>query len=444
MLKNLLRFIIVLLVLLVFVGYPVWVSRPKELYESELAELRSAAQQRFDELQSQAKDPKTNGYLSPEFFKWWAIKGKETPDQPAELACKAWNQKYSSAAMGEKVDHKQLLKSRDKDYLQARRELGKYLPELLSAYQKEVFVAPSDRLSLDAEMMNFVAVRSSVQAVTGYVESRVAEGDMEMAVDALAPIFGLGKSMQASSTLIYEMLGVAIKSIAFDCMTTEFSPTSDMTTEEWLKLSESLISSLPPEGLLGNAVGSELVAVDNSLNDLAKGDGASDLGNPLFGTFPALPGMLGREMRIYHNNMGLIFQQIKETGTYNPDFLADPGFMSFLTGRVSYLGAVVIPSYEKVNSQLLVSRRKTVGAAAATGLLAYRIRHGKFPESLEKLSDMGLYLPPADFLTYEGKGKSASVRISIPSHAMEDLQLLNLESKSTWFKWDDKGGLFTL
>jgi len=384
-----------------------------------------------------------NGYLAENFVSWWAPKGQDKPDQPAELACKAWNQKYSSDSVGQQVDHKALLKSRDKDYLKARKDFEVYLPELLAAYRKPLFVVPSDKMTQDDLTLNFVAVKETVYAVTGYVESKVAEGEPELAVEILAPVFSLAINLQGHSSMVHDMLGVSVRNFGLDCLVKNFSPNSDLRTEHWLKLAESLLYSVPPENLTEIALGNDLVLVDQALETVANASPEDEV-IAREGILPAvLPGMMAREIRIYHNNMATLIDQVKATGNFNPESTKNVTLWGFLTGRVSELSAVCIPDFQRANANLTINRRRTVASAVATGLLAYRVQHGKNPESLEKLIDLGLELPPHDFLLYENAGKTATLRFKVPAQDMTALRLENQETGSSWFKWDSEGGVFT-
>ena len=433
--------------LLVFVCYPLWVAFPREKHASDIYKSTQAAEARRQVVQAKASSVETNGYLSPELHKWWGIKTEAIQDQPAERAFKAWNEKYSSPAMGHDVDHKALLASRDSDYLKARQELEKFLPQYRKAALSEVFVVPLERMDAKSPVMNFIAVRATAQAVHGYVESKAAEGEAGVALNALGPVFVLGSHIQNDGVLISHMIGLAVQAIAFDALVNELSPKDEISSKDWRRFAKMLQRSTKEPNQFIEAMESELLMMENTLEGIESGRyPLADLEEDGLGTLFRLPGFLSREHRIYRNNMGDILEDLRAERKFDKEVFNDFGFWSVFSGRFSMLSAIVIPNFHRAEAQISMNRRRLIAMTAVAGLLAFREKYGEYPKSLEQLSKVGVELPENNFLNYERQAKRATLMFSIPKDVLDKLHLVSPHSdvKSNWFQWSEQGGTFRL
>ncbi len=380
-------------ILLAFcVVYTVWIQFPKIQDPRRLQEVEVSAQEHFVEIQTVAKDPERNGYLSQTFLPYWGRKGVERKENaPIKKILEDWNG-YSTSSTREFVDHSSLAKN--SSYQAALSKFETVAPELEAAMRKPVFAAPDQELSFNSPVMNFISVRSSAQAMVGYAEARAAQGKILEAASATVAVMEFGKAVETQTTLINEMVGVAVQSIGFDGYVGLLGPESKLSAAQWKALAGRLTDALPVEQELATTMGSEMVGFQKSVAMLKTGK-FPDLNSAWW----RLPGFLSREARIYSNLMLTIDSDLRDGGTVQmPSYLANPSTSDYLTGKVGNLALVVLPNYVRADAEIRFNRTKIAGAATATAVLAFRAENRRLPKNLDEIRAAGIPIPHSEVL----------------------------------------------
>lgn len=437
----------ILLLVFLFIVYPVWVSFPKEKYSRELREATGRTKERFDAIQAKANSPETNGYLAPTLLTGWIIKPDYEESKALDGPIRQWNEKYSSPGTGEDIDHRGL--ANDPDYLQKREAFAKLLPEIKKSLRADVFVVPQEGdYSFYDYVPNYIAVRRIALAMVGYTEALVAQGKTEEALDCVGPIFRLGYNLEQNPTLISAMIGVAIQAIGFQGLVEQIDLQAQASPQAWQRLAQDLARAIPDENLIVQSMASEVWVMENSVAQWRKGRRSADYDDELFDwALYNLPGILARDHRIYRNNMGKIFEALERDGDYRTivNNLQKAGMVDYLFGRTGPMTTLGIPNFTRAGAQCRIIRAKVLGAAATIGAVAYRAKHGELPQNLDQLKDIGVELPQAENLKYTLKGNHAEILVQVATDDLEEIQVREYDSqKSKWFEWLEYGALFKI
>ncbi len=201
------------LLLLVF-GFVLWLQFPRVHNPDRVEAMRASAAKRFQAIQSEADNPERNGFLNPTFMPYWGRKGQEyQPGSPVEEQVKAW-QTYSTEGSGELVDHSEL--QQDPEYQAALADFRKLVPDLTVSMRKPIFAPPDEAMELTTIVMNYMSVRASAQAMIGFAEAELEQGQAWSAADLTVTVVQFGRTLQNHTSLIGDMIGVAIQAIGVD------------------------------------------------------------------------------------------------------------------------------------------------------------------------------------------------------------------------------------
>lgn len=400
------------LALLVVAAYGIWIQRPALKHPQLIDDAITSSLERHQAYQEHARDPQKNGFLSKTFSPFWGRKDQEQKsNSQVGKVFSAWNQDYSTAGKGELVDHVALQESQDPAYLKAREDLAKLVPELLSELNKPYFVAPEDKPTTFATMVpNFIAMRAVSQALAGYARSLTAEGKPAEAAKVLEGGLSFGHNVGGHGMLISDMISVAMLAIIHDAALGCLNPESNLSADQWREFAQRALDSAPSERLLYQSLQAEIWVAHNSLETGAIGDEVGELGSAL-----ALPGFMAREMRIYKNVMSECLLAVEAGRRFEIDL--DLGVGGMLKGEAGVIAAILVPNFTRAGLQISQIRKKLLSLGAAAGVLAYKKTHGDYPETLERLQEVGVKLPwegpNPDWLEYEKQDGSARLVTSV-------------------------------
>ena len=424
-------FILVALFTAFCVVYGVWVQFPSLQNEALIKECQSLGDERFASLQAVANDPAQNGFLSETFRPYWDFRDKGyVEDNEVRDVMSAWYESYATPGKGEVVDHKALQDSKDTLYLKARSDFEKLIPELTQEIRKPCFVVPMEKIDINERTPDMLALRGIAQALAGYADSQVAEGELAEAIETLSTILALGNSTSGQGFIVADLIAASILTLAYDASLTDFPPSSELDAEQWKNLSQTFLTSLPPEDQLYQLLQSEVWLFRKDFN----GD--------TLGGVTRLPGFLAREQRIFENKMCEILTAVKLD---DPDALIieTPGLGSLLTGKSGLIASMLFPSYSRAGAKLTLTRKKLLSRGICAALLSYRKSKGTWPSELANLSEIGLDLPfeatPA-WLEYKLEGDKALLTTSLSAaenegHHSRD----NSYPESPWARQDKEG-----
>lgn len=402
--------ILIGVLLLVVAAVAIWLQFPKVKDPAFYEAAQSETKAKTDNLKTGAQKSEQNGYLDPYMAEWWGRKGLEYKDQSeARTVCYGW-QNYSSTSEDRAVDHTALLKAKDKQYLDARAAYEKMLNEhLLNNLSKPFFIAPEENYSIETVFPNIMALRSIVHCNNAYVESLLAEGKIDEAVGLSNLTLEFAAKFSGQLGLLQEMLS---GSMARDVVRNDlqvYGSAIKTSPENWLKLAQTALATLPQDHTLESALKTELVIVAQ-VADGYEGASLSAATEGQLGGFHALlgiPGMAQREKRIYINVMTELIKKkdSKEAQSY-VESLNDFGLGSILVGSNSIVSAIAVPNVPKAYDQFNTTRRLQLGFALYAGIRAHQAKSGgKPPKDLSELGSLGLKLPPdIDDFTYEVTG----------------------------------------
>lgn len=444
------KFVLVALATLVLcaASTAVWLNYPSVKEPAYIDGIITAVLTQRTALQEIAKDPEQNGYHSKTFLPWWGRDGIDNdPKTPIAQHLTDWALQYSSLANDSKVDHAQLLASRDGEFISKYPRVKGYLPELMEAFNKPAFVAPEESIGFDTVVLNFVAVRTCAQILSSEAEIQAAKGAPEQSIAPLKAVLNLGHKFASQGPMVESAMGLAVLNIGVESTLVVFKPTSKLTPEQWTELSNHLWKTLLPLDHHSTVVKREFAYSVVSLESVK--DFELEGLTALIGDL-VLPGFLRREARIYKNLMTKVFKRM-EAGT-KPAILESEIEVSFVrgfTGESGFLAAIMIPNFEGIGRQIHLTRRRQVLAASAAGLLAYRAKHNKFPEKLEDLSEVGILVPEGFDWSQQGlaykPGAPTSLSVTLdpePATEFDNKCKLLDQTKLGWYSYN--AGTMTL
>lgn len=412
--KYRLLFAFLILIVIVLALYGVWLQFPTARNAAVVKEAYAATGERLKERLAQAEDPRLNGFLNPTFVPYWGRKSTEYVDgSPASKIVEAWS-KYSTPYSDERVDHKSLQTKGDEGYSKALADMETVAPELREAMGKPVFIPPNFELNSNSEVPNYIAARSCAFAMVGLAEAQVSQDRGVQAAEDLVSVVNFGSGFVGHDTLVSDMIGVNIQSIGLEAFNSLIDVNSNFSAHEWKSFAQKFLNSVPPKDAMLRALQGEMVFCGSSIDMLATDPNA--LGEDSW--IPALPGTLGREKRIYNNLLSDLIIQFREDGTVKlPNELAEPTSMDRFSGRTGSLAEVLIPNCERSNELFKISRRSLTATATAAGVAAYRAQQGKLPDSLSKLSEVGIPVTEDkemfQTMDYQVNGDGATLKVRI-------------------------------
>ncbi|MCA9779276.1 MAG: hypothetical protein KC800_21255, partial [Candidatus Eremiobacteraeota bacterium] len=265
--------------------------------------------------------------------------------------------------------------------------------------------------------------------------AEVTQGKDQQAARDLVSVIHFGSNFNGQGTLISDMIGIAIQAIGLNAFNGLIDLNSDFPAEEWKSLTKTILDSTPPKDSMIRAFQGEMVFCGNSVDGLA--DNAGDFQEDAWMT--ALPGFLGRELRIYNNLMSDQILSLQKNGSLNlPKELLEPTAMDRFTGRSGPLAEILIPSGERSIAHTNLSRRCLIAIATATGMAAYRAQEGKLPASLAQLSEAGIPVTDEkewlEAMEYKVQGDTATLKIRVQDPPAELTPMSGTDWEHPWLE----------
>lgn len=435
--------------LLVFsVAYGVLISIPSEKNSQVIDEALAATDKRHKGLGTQLKNPQQNGFLNARMFPFWG--GSEGKKGPVHDVVAAWANAYSMQGVKLPVDHVALLKSKDPHYMKARRQFEGLLPDLITAFSLPRFQPVNENFAEPTKFFNKNALILLTMAMNGYAESLVAEGRPDQAALVYEMVFREGSLIGSDTQVLPTLEGVGLQALACQSMTVHLSPSAKMGPNQWIGLSTAIAATAPTSRTIERMLENDLAfGIGFLKRPRSSYDGDA---RPLRGAY-LLPGMRGRDMRIYRNLMSDILTQ-KQDPTALLQVTAPPTtFDAQLRGLSGPGPEVLIPDYGKQFARINIHAAKMSGLAACTALCAYRAKFGKFPKQMAELDALKLEAPGGILwsqvkgMLYLSDGKLVELSVAMDPKVYEraglDLQKAKADSlKSDYFSVRDAGFLF--
>ena len=396
----------------------VWIQFPRVSDPQFVQQTVIDGQNYFAQGQVNALEKGKNGYLRPEFLPYWGRKGQEyVAKSPTELLVKGWNL-YSTAAQAKTVDHRHLQVSKDSAYLKARQSFESLAPALESAFRSETFVAPETRFDYDTMTMNFIALRSCAQAMTGFAESEMAAGNTDRAASSLGSLFTLCQALQQKGPLINEMIVCAIASNATAETLALVTPKTQMSAQIWKALAGDILTSVPHKDrmfplMVGEMSCAKLFFSGLRNNRQLSANSASNLGISTSGLY--IPGVLAREERIFDNVHTRLLKGLQQTGSVSLNSAdLNPTAIDYFLGQSGVMVQLMLPNMEGISQRLDLDRRLRTVTATVYAALAFRAEHGRLAKNLVELTSK--YPLPEDnqSLGLEYKVKDSGATVHIP------------------------------
>lgn len=444
-----LRIVIILAILAILVVYGVVVSAPTERYKPLIDEQLTLLAERHKDALSRLRDPQKNGFLNPQLAPFWTTSKNEGPTKDTLTG---WVKNFSVQGSGKAVDHTGLLKN--PGYLDLRKAVVALLPAMVEAFTKPYFHPVNDDPARPANIFNEKALTTIALALNGYAESLVAEGQPGKAALAYQLVFVLGQRVGIDSGTVQSLYGLSLQGLAFQSLVANLRPDARLTPEQWAELSRTLASAAPSPDWLLLALQHDLAMGDAFLSQPRSAyDGDVKF---LRGVY-LLPGMRARDLRIYHNLMGEVISELRQTGRIAPRKRPE-GWRAYAAGDVGSGTNNLFPpdSYSKQSARLGLHSAKMAGLAATAAVCAYREKFGKLPASLADLDRLDLKTPAglpysqARGVVYEPKGDRALIGVAVKPETFVAAEFnaakaAEIERRnSLYFSIQDSGFLFEI
>lgn len=367
----------------------IWARYPKLSHPKLITDTVVEANERFKARQDGASDPERNAYLEPHFLPYWGVRSQQKDDEPAEQAVEGWTG-VAYDVEGHQVDHEALLKTpKTSEYHKGRDGFRALYPVLSEALAKEKFVVPADKISLVNEAAQFSHLRTVAQAQVALASSLAAEGKKDEAQSVVLDVLRLGW-LQQGDTMIGELIGMSVQTLALDPFQEIWSPKSDTSRDDWLKFSSAFREYAPPADAFVNVLEVELTAMDQVFDDMLAGRQVNGAGLTT-GAGTNIPFILKRERRILLNQVS---QTLRDAQAGNfPGGATKPlafSWSGWIKGDTGIIASVASPNYDKPAAMMTLHRAKMNGFAVACSLLAFKSENGSLPENLAELSNYGI------------------------------------------------------
>lgn len=423
---------------------------PRERYSQVVDAALTDVTQRIEQRQSQIKDPKVNGFLSPRFEYFWGG-GAEAESHSVRDAINAWVVPYSYQISGVTVDHAGLLAKKDAAYLKARSDFEALLPDLIEALGKPLLQPANDDPFNPTRVFNEQALTSLTIALNAYAESLLLEGNAEKSALAYELAFRLGALVFDDVASIQTMIGVSLQGLAFQSLVGYFQPAVPLSPVQWAGFSQAVSSVTPTPITLGETVQKDLAFGVHFLQQPRSSyDGDARF---LRGTY-LIPGMRARDQRTYRNVMGEVLEESK-TGVVKQD-LPSTDALVMLRGESGPGTVLLTPNYEQQSARFTLHAAKMSGFAACAGVAAYRALHERLPASLAELDTLNLQAPGGNpwstvkGISYSLQGEQAQILVvvnpelySLAGIDFDKAQFVE-SSNSVYFSLVESGFLFRL
>jgi hypothetical protein len=433
-----------LVLIAMLVLYGVVVSKPPKLHQQTVdAALASLAKRRAAR-KPLLEDPAANGFLNPKLNRFWS-RGRDNGG-PVKDTITGWANNFSDQGAGHHIDHAALQKSKNPGYQTLRLAFIGLLPDLVAAFTKPVFQPVNE----EVHVANDVALRSLTLAINGYAESLVAQHLPDQAALAYELAFREGYLFSDDVNMVHAFQGIGFQALAFQSLVATLQPDANLTAAQWAELSKAAAATSPTPVTITQALQHDL-AIGTAFLSQPRGS-FEDPARYLRGVY-LLPGLQARDLRIYHNTMGLALEE-SLTGSVKtgnpPDTLSE-----YLKGNAGSGTGVLLPpgGYPKQSARVGLHSAKMGGLSAMAAVCAFRAKNGRLPTTLAQVGTLGLKAPgglswsTVKGFYYKVEGKKALVGVLVPARQFADAGLdvdaaSRLEAENSRYFRLQESGLF--
>lgn len=388
--------------------YVVWLVTPRVRHPELVEEILTPARARFEVWDRYLEDRELNGYWdAEEVMNGWAEQKEEnSPESPA-----------------------------------ARKVLEELAPQLSEALKKPYFLVPSSMPTMKDDLREWrpttmVSLRSLGCGLANLGRSQIEAGKIWRGIHTLCLSLRFSLEIRNQTDLVTRNLADALSTMSIRSIA-ELIPTGHESLEDWERLSslclpartlrEELVNGFG-DHLLEGLVGLQSMTGAGLRRGLTKGEGLKihSFQLLLLLSFRVLA-ISQRDSRAICNSMAELVQQVRKGRPLAPPM-----------SRLNLFAAIFIPSeqyLENLVSAIHDSQGSLLGLGVSAKLLAFRLRHGAFPATLE---DLNLGQDLEDF-----HWDSAEAKLRIKS--LPNLPGGNRPpNEHGWMKRDSAGWLFQL
>lgn len=416
-------------------GYALFMVMPRPRHEEAIARAIAKGSEAFAQAQKGADDPAQNGWLNPTFFPYWGSPSQQSaPDTPVANARKEWGA-YTSALEGTRIHHQKLLNEKDPGYLAALAAFEQIAPDLQRAMSTPRFLAPQKLLNAQTVTTNYLSARSLALGLVGLAEVRMVQGKPAEALSLLLPPLNFSKTLRQQNGLHGGALGLSTSKKVADAFIAFFNPRSGLGAADWKKAASSFTEAVPAEDQLLVSTQIEVAAMNATFQEAAAGKPVS----AELEEFRKVPGMLGRERRIYNNVLGEVLENLQAGRPVVYDYEAEARPVDLLAGKVGFSAEAPLPTVAHQSGLIGENRKTLAGLAVTSGVAAYLAEKKALPPDLKAVRAVATI--PADAiltelgLTYKAEGGKAT--ISLPqAKGFEPNDGPSLYGPHPWFQKD--------
>lgn len=402
---------------LIALVYGLWLGTPVLTSASEVETTRAAAQRRWEQARSVARDPSQNSYLAPSLRSFWGRPGEDAdPQAKGAQALAAWL-RYAHPDMPPPAYRKL---EKDEKFQKALAGIATLEPELLEALRRPFFLYPeAGQWRHGVPAADLAASREVAAAVVALARVRLAQGKARDAVDLLGGVVRFGRSLSGYESLRQETVSMQIQQLAGQGYLELFGSGSRLEADEWKELATSFTASIPLRNQLAVSLESELTRGLNTLDALDQGEKIAPFAAWTF----SLPGYPAREKKVYANAMMELLEPARQgKGLILPEHLAHPSIVDYLAGRAGQSTDVMLPAGGTLKAAFDHNRREMICLALVSATRAFAAQTGRLPENLDQIRAVGIAVPqPADLgpdgATWSRQSESVRIEAADTPHS---------------------------
>ena len=413
---------------LLYVG---WIQNPPSRHEVLSSQLLQASIARHVEEQSMVRS-ENNAYLDPDFLAYWGRKGSERSEGGEVEEKLGLMKELSDLQQGEEAHLEERWKQPDVG--QAMAQVEQLYPKIHAMCIRPDFIVPrNEPPDLHSVEPNLLAWRRLPQDLSAYAEYLVLAGRSSDAIavasDGLLFAARLG---QQQPSIVRAMIGVAARSIAQETLAMVLSRCSPK--ESLAPVLDLLRSTQLPPTALVECLEEEYCQNVRSLSKLK----TNPTPNSPFNYLSALPGLDGRELRMFKNDYLSMLQQVRLGQPVQLGWAANSSLGNWFLGRHSILAAILTPNLPRTGHAFKIVRLRQAFLHLYVSLLEFRRSKGHFPSSLQELSG---YLPldglDLERVEYSRAGSGMKLGLTVSADEMPDTPP---EPKSEMDEWNTLSG----
>lgn len=314
--------------------YGIWVSLPRSRYAAEAQSILQRATERDRSERELAKDTANNGYLNPTLLPLWGRKDIEFKPEAEIHETLKKVQDYSDLAKGSDADLETAVRENKSDVLQPFQAFEKLYPQIQQSASAKNFLIPYEEEPSGTRLLpNLLGLRKLMQASAGYAELLTLQGKSDQALGVCGDMLTFSHQVgQQQSNLLMVSIRDALQTIAQHTAAMVLDSSKPSPAALRLFAQRLQETQVDPKSF-DQALDTEVLATTAILEHP---NGKSGWSYPT-----AFPGLIGRETRLYYNELlpRLLAHQKGETVEAPPS--SQPSTTDWLLGKKTIAGAFI-------------------------------------------------------------------------------------------------------